>query len=130
MTAGLRWATSAAGLFVLWGLLHMGLGVSMVIDGFAGGTAGELEAESLMFFICATVLGAQAVAVALAMNRINSRLGYWLNITVLGVVDVAFLFVLVIPGHVDLIGGTSGPVIWLAASVCATVALRREPVSA
>jgi hypothetical protein len=32
-----------------------------------------------MFFICATVLGVQAIFVALAMNRVNSRLGYWLK---------------------------------------------------
>jgi hypothetical protein len=48
---------------------------------------------------------------------------------VLGVVDVAFLVFLVVPGYVDLIGGMSGPAIWLMATACATVALRREPVS-
>ncbi|WP_433271396.1 hypothetical protein ACQPZF_12280 [Actinosynnema sp. CS-041913] len=117
-------------MYVLWGLLHMGLGVSTVIGDLAGGAPeGELAAESLMFFVCATVLGAQAVLVALAMNRVNSRPGFWLNAVVLGVVDAAFLAVLVVPGHVDLIGGTSGPVIWLLATVCAAVALRREPVS-
>lgn len=130
MTGARRWAAGAAAFYVLWGLLHMGLGVSMVIGDLADGAPDtELAAESLMFFICATVLGAQAIFVALTMNRVNSRIGYWLNVAVLGVVDVAFLVLLVVPGHVDLIGGTSGPAIWLMATVCATVALRREPVS-
>lgn len=130
MTGARRWAAGAAAFYVLWGLLHMGLGVSMVIGDLADGAPDtELAAESLMFFICATVLGAQAIFVALTMNRVNSRIGYWLNVAVLGVVDVAFLVFLVVPGHVDLIGGTSGPAIWLMATVCATVALRREPVS-
>ncbi|MDI6105925.1 hypothetical protein QLQ12_45885 [Actinoplanes sp. NEAU-A12] len=130
MTGAGRWAAGAAALYVLWGLLHMGLGVSMVVGGLADGAPDtELAAESLMFFICATVLGVQAIFVALAMNRVNSRLGYWLNVAVLGVVDVAFLVFLVVPGYVDLIGGMSGPAIWLMAAACATVALRREPVS-
>ncbi|MFI7121302.1 hypothetical protein [Amycolatopsis sp. NPDC049868] len=125
-----RWAAGAAALYALWGLLHMGLGVSMVIGDLADGRPGtELAAESLLFFICVTVLGAQAIFVAVAMNRVNSRLGYWLNVAVLGVVDVAFLVFLVVPGHVDPIGGIAGPVIWLLATVCATLALRREPVS-
>ncbi|SFH74489.1 hypothetical protein SAMN04489731_106131 [Amycolatopsis regifaucium] len=117
-------------MYTLWGLLHMSLGVSMVIGDLADGAPDtELAAESLLFFICVTVLGTQAIFVAVVMNRANSRLGYWLNGVVLGVVDVAFLVLLVVPGHVDLIGGTAGPVIWLLATVCATMAIRREPVS-
>ncbi|GLW89958.1 hypothetical protein Aglo03_07740 [Actinokineospora globicatena] len=120
-----RWTVSAAGLYVVWGLLHMGLGISMVLGN--GAPEGEVAAESLMFFICAAVLGAQAIFVALTMNRVNSTLGFWLNGAVLGVVDVAFLVVLVFPGYVDPVGGTSGPVIWLLATVCAAIALRRAP---
>ncbi len=124
-----RWAPAAAALYVLWGLLHLGLGISMAVDGLSGGIPDdELAAESLMFFVCATVLGALAIAIAIAMNRVNSRLGYWLNLTVLGVIDVAFVVVLVVPRHVDPVGGLSGPVVWLLAAATATVALRREPV--
>ncbi|MEV0680158.1 hypothetical protein AB0I60_26910 [Actinosynnema sp. NPDC050436] len=122
-----RWATTAAALYVLWGLLHVGLGLSMVISTLAEGPpTTELTAESLMFFLCAALLGAQAVFVALTMTRTNNRLGYWLNTAVLGVVDVAFLLVLVLPGHVDLVGGISGPVLWLVATACATAARNHE----
>lgn len=127
---GRRWSRSAAGLYVLWGILHLGLGLTMVVDGLAGGVPDdEVAAESLMFFVSATLFGAQAIVIAVTMNRVNSRLGYWLNLTVLGVVDVVFVPVLVVPGHVDPIGGLSGPLVWLFAAVCATVALRREPVT-
>ncbi|GAA3005472.1 hypothetical protein GCM10010483_58000 [Actinokineospora diospyrosa] len=120
----------AAALYVVWGLLHLGLGVSMVVDGLGDGVPeAEQAAESLMFFLCAAVFGGQAIFVALAMNRVNSRIGYYLNTVVLGVVDIAFLLVLALPGHVDPVGGASGPAIWLVATVCATVALRRGPVS-
>lgn len=101
-----------AGAYVLWGVLHLGLGATMVISGFAGGSgvgAGELGAESTMFFVCAAVLGAQAIAVAVRLNRRNSRAGYWINLLTLGVVDLAFVPSMVVPGHIDLAGGLTGP---------------------
>jgi hypothetical protein len=64
-----------------------------------------------------------------SLARFNSRLGYWLNLVVLGVVDAAFVVVLVIPGHVDLVGGLSGPLIWLLAAIVSTVVLNRPLVT-
>ncbi|MGW4841426.1 hypothetical protein [Nocardia brasiliensis] len=125
MTGNRRWSTVAAALYVVWGVLHMGLGLSMVIGDLADGVPGtESAAESLLYFVCVTTLGAQAIFVAVTMNRVNSRLGFWLNAVVLGVVDLAFLLLLAVPGYVDLIGAIVGPVVWVLATVCAAVALR------
>lgn len=127
-TAQGRWPAAATALYVLWGLLHVGLGASMILAGLSSGPpADEQAAESLMFFVCAVVFGAQAIAVALTMNRLNSRGGHWLNLVVLGVVDAAFLALMVRPGHVDVVGGLSGPVIWLLAAIASTLAQRRGP---
>ncbi|MEV6241337.1 hypothetical protein [Lentzea sp. NPDC051838] len=118
--------TTSVALYVLWGLLHMGLGASMVIGDLSDGApAGEMAAESLLYFVAVTVLGGQAIYVALTLTRLRSPVGFWLNTVVLGVVDVAFVVYLVLPGHVDLLGGLAGPVIWVAATVCAGVALRK-----
>jgi hypothetical protein len=118
--------TSSVALYVLWGLLHMGLGASMVVSDLAeGAPTGEMAAESLLYFVAVTVFGAQAVYVALTLNRVASPVGFWLNTVVLGVIDVAFLWYLVLPGHVDLLGGLAGPIIWLAATACAAVARNR-----
>lgn len=87
-----------------------------------GERAGELEAESLMFFVCAAVFGAQAIAVGWRLNRVNDRFGYWLNLVVLGSIDIAFVAVLVLPGHVDPAGGFSGPLLW---AIVSTAAIRR-----
>ncbi|GAA1550144.1 hypothetical protein GCM10009678_36340 [Actinomadura kijaniata] len=126
-----RWTAAATALYVLWGVLHLGLGVTMMADGLsAESPRGEAQAEALMFFLCATLLGAQAIAVALTMNRLNSRRGHWLNLLTLGTVDAAFLMVMVLPGHVDVIGGLSGPAIWLLAATASTLALRRAPATA
>jgi hypothetical protein len=118
----------AAGLYTLWGLLHVGLGAGMSWAMLAPGTpSGELEAESAMFFLSAMVFGGQAIVVALTLNRFNDRLGYWLNLTVLGVIDAAFLVLMVLPGYVGVIGGLSGPVLWAAAALISTIALRTAP---
>ncbi|WP_198681172.1 hypothetical protein [Lentzea terrae] len=118
--------TASVALYVLWGLLHMGLGASMVVSDLSDGApTNELAAESLLYFVAVTVLGAQAIFVALTLNRVNSPVGFWLNTVVLGVVDVAFVVYHVLPGHVDLVGGLVGPVIWLAATICAAVALEK-----
>ena len=113
--------------YMVWGLLHLGLGISMVVDATSQGLpTDELNAESLMFFICAAVFGAQAIAVGWFLNRFNDRVGYWLNLIVLGLIDVAFVAVMVIPGHVDPVGGLSGPAVWALAAAASTVAIRRS----
>lgn len=97
----------------------------MVFGALGGGLpSGELESESLMFFVCASVFGAQAMVVGLVLNRVNDRFGYWLNLIALGVVDAAFLAFMVVPGHVDPVGGLSGPLVWAAAAIASTVAQR------
>ncbi len=79
----------------------------------------------MMFFVCATVFGAQAIAVAWFLNRRNDWFGYWLNLVVLGLIDAAFVIVMVLPGHVDPIGGLSGPLVWVVAALTSSVAIRR-----
>ena len=117
----------AAGLYVLWGLLHVGLGTAMAWDALASGPPrDELAAESAMFFLCAIVFGAQAIAVAVVLVRRNDRVGHWLNLCVLGAVDAAFVAVLVVPGHVDLAGGLSGPLVWCLAAAVSTAARYRS----
>lgn len=122
-----RWARVGAAAYILWGLLHLGLGVSMAIPKIGQGAAGELEAESLMFFVCAAVFGVQAMAVGWFCNRVNDRFGFWLNLVVLGLIDAAFVVVMVVPGHVATAAGLSGPLIWIVAAVTSTVAIRRTP---
>ncbi|GAA4903690.1 hypothetical protein LX16_3796 [Stackebrandtia albiflava] len=111
--------------YTLWGVLHIGLGAAMLsrnlgIDIYQS----ELAAESTMFFVSAVVFGAQAVMVAVTLNRRNDRVGHWLNLTVLGAVDAAFIAVMLVPGHVGWAEGVVAPLIWLAAACCAAAARR------
>ncbi|APX34589.1 hypothetical protein BH708_02670 [Brachybacterium sp. P6-10-X1] len=99
----------------------------MVVDAATQGRPIDaLEAESLMFFVCAATFGAQAIAVGWFLNRFNDRFGYWLNLIALGLIDIVFVFVMVIPGHVDPAGGLSGPLVWAIAAVASTLAMRNS----
>lgn len=106
-----------AALFAVWGLLHIGLGAVMLLDPDSSSIApGDLAAESKMFFSCAIIFGCQAVGVAATLNWGNRPAGVWLNGVVLGAVDIVFVFVMVIPGHADVAGGLTGPLIWAIAT--------------
>lgn len=124
-----RLALLATGLYVLWGLMHLGLGAAMAISGYTeSGLGEELHAESTTYFACVVVVGAMAIAIAVTLNRVNDRVGFWLNLGLVGAIDAVFVFGLVLPGHIDLVGGLSGPVVYLAAAVCSALA-RRGAVS-
>jgi hypothetical protein len=108
--------------FALWGLLHVALGVSMIAEGLSEGLTGsELEAESLMFFSLATVIGTASALVAVVLNWQNSAFGFWLNVLLVVPVDIALVVVLIRPGHIDAIGGAVGPAVALVAIVLASI---------
>lgn len=115
----------AAALFAVWGLLHIGLGVVMLLNVDPASIAlSDLAAESMMFFVCAIIFGCQAVGVATTLNWRNRPAGLWLNGVVLGAVDIVFVFVMVLPGHTDIAGGLAGPTIWAIATGFAIAARR------
>jgi hypothetical protein len=108
--------------FAMWGLLHVALGISMISVGLSEGLSGsELQAESLMFFTLATVIGTASILVAIVLNWHNDTFGFWLNVWLVVPVDVALIAVLMRPGHIDAIGGAAGPVLALVAIVFAAV---------
>jgi len=41
-----------------------------------------------------------SIVIAIKYNWHNSRLGYWLNLTVISVADIGFVIFILIPGHV------------------------------
>lgn len=117
----LAWAGAAA--YGVWGLTHLGLGVAMVADALPStGPRTEGQAESLMFFICASVLGLLCCLIAVTLNRANSLVGFWLNLALTVLVDVALLAVLIPPGYVDVAGGLAGPIVMVVAIALTTAA--------
>ncbi len=127
-------------MYVLWGILHVMFGATMLyqltISGTAalasvatavppadlpqdlGGAASGLIAQhawNLLWF------GLFGIYVGWKMNWKNSPTGYWLNLLVISAADLGFIFAILIPGYITIADGIMGPALWLLAVVFSTV---------
>ena len=135
-------AKIGAVLFVLWGVLHIWVGYEGVQQYLTSGAPGlwkmltggrnapheafqhatdALTANAhahLILNFCLDVggYGVLGFFVAWMIWKHGSWLGYLLGLIVIGIGDLAFLFVQVVPGIIELNAGTiGGPVIWFLA---------------
>ena len=111
---------TGAVLYIIWGLLHLkasyavySLGQSLE-PGIVQGRVFQ-DAFSLLFFAAAGIF------IAIRYNWNNSRLGYWMNLIIVSVTDIGFIFFILLPGYVPLIPGIAGPAVWLPAVVFTTI---------
>jgi hypothetical protein len=68
--------------------------------------------------------------VALVLNRVRSRPGYWFNLAVVSGADVGLLLFFVIPGVMSLSSAVPGLVLWLPAAVTGYLALENPRLRA
>jgi hypothetical protein len=106
--------------YVLWGLLHIQAARMVYLLGQSlepGMVQGRVfqNAWSLLFF---ALFG---IAVAVAFNWKNSRLGYWLNLVVISAADIGFIVFVLMPGYVPLWPGGLGPLLWVIALIFSTL---------
>jgi hypothetical protein len=90
-------AKIGAGLYVIWGLLHIDAAYEAFAQGLAlspGAVQGKIyqDAWNLLFF--APVF---SIVVATRHNWKNNKTGYWLNIIVVSAADIGFLIFILIP---------------------------------
>jgi hypothetical protein len=129
--------------YILWGLLHIGLGFAVLyrlstkggtaalaligsavppadlppnLSGVAAGVIGQ-HAWNLALF------GLLAVVIGIVFNWRNSRLGYWLNLALVSGADVGFLGAIVIPRYNTPVDGLAGPTLWVLAVLFSTIGL-------
>ncbi|MFQ5992597.1 MAG: hypothetical protein ACE5NA_09200 [Nitrospiraceae bacterium] len=122
----IRWAHKVgAGLYVLWGLLHLMASwkVYLLAEEVPTDLAlahGRLlqSAWNLAF------LALFAIVVALTLNWKNDRVGYWLNLAVVSGTDIGFVVFILGPGLIPLFPGIAGPVLWILAALCTTIGYR------
>ena len=135
-------AKIGAALFALWGVLHLWVGYEGVHQYLASGAPGlwkmltggrnapheafqhatdaltaNVHAHLILNF-CLDVggYGVLGLFVAWMIWKQGSWLGYVIGLIVIGIGDLAFLFVQVVPGIIELNAGTiGGPVLWLLA---------------
>lgn len=122
----MRYARVGAGLYVVWGLLH----IKAAYDQFALGARvepglvqGKLNqgAWDIFFFALASI------TIAVVLNWKNDNLGYWLNLLIVSIADLGFIIFVLIPGYVSTFPGILGPIFWISAAVFSTIGIRKLP---
>ena len=127
-SASLWLARSGAAAYVVWALLHFHaawliyqLGQSMT----------EGMAQGRVFQGAWNLLGLSIIALitALTWNWRNDIRGWWINLVIISMVDLGFIFYVLIPGYVPMWPGLAGPLTWVLGLTMTTLALRRTPRS-
>ena len=108
--------------YVLWGILHIVAArkvyaLGQTLD--SGMVQGRIfqDAWNLLFF---AIFG---IVVGIFLNWKNSRLGYWLNLTVVSAGDIGFILFVLIPGYVPFMPGALGPILWVLAVLFSTIGI-------
>jgi len=116
-------AKIGATLYVLWGLLHIEAARKVYLLGQSlesGMVQGRIYQVALTLFAAAFI----GIFVGIFLNWKNSRLGYWLNLTVVSFTDIGFIVAILLPGYIALVPGALGPVLWILALVFSTLAAK------
>ena len=130
--------------YVLWGVLHVFWGASMLytlsseggagvlaavgtavpqselpkeVSGVGSGLLGQHNWNLLWFGLFAIVVGA-------FFNWKNSRPGYWVNLAVVSAADLGFIFAIMVPGYIKFADGFMGPLLWILAVIFSTIGIR------
>ena len=70
------------------------------------------------------LLALLAIGIAVVLNWRNSLVGYWLNLFIVGITDIGFILLLLIPGYSsDIIG----PILWLLGLIFSTFGILTAP---
>ncbi len=132
-----------AWLYVLWGVLHVAVGVVPLVQ---LGTSGAESMLAFHEFDLATVegpmvhashviaehsanliaFGVLAIIVARTLIARRRPLGVWINAVVLGIVDVSFVLAEMVPGHVPPLPAGIGPALYVAALAVTLAAVARS----
>jgi hypothetical protein len=117
-------AQIGAVLYVVWGVLHLfaSWGIHVLAATLPPGLAhGRLEQAAWNLATFAVL----AIALSVALNWHNSRIGYWINLIVVGVVDLGYVVFVVAPGYIPAsLASLAGPIIFVAAAIFSTIAVR------
>lgn len=107
-----RWcARLGAVSYLIWGLLH--LNAAFAVYQLAEPLpASMVRGRVLQDAWCLLGFALAAIAIAATLNWRNTLSGYWINLAVVSLADLGFIFFILWPGHIPLVPGLSGPVFW------------------
>lgn len=118
-----RLAQAGAIAYIIWALLHFqaSWAVYQVADSMLEGMARGRVLQDAWFLMCSSVA---ALIVAVSLNWRNDVRGWWLNLAIISVVDLGFIFFVLIPGYIPLLHGLAGPLFWVLGLILSSLALR------
>lgn len=67
------------------------------------------------------------IVIAIAMNWRNSATGYWINLTLVFLLDLPFVLFVLVPGLAPMLPGLQGPIAFALAAACSGFALLTRP---
>ena len=111
--------------YVIWGLLHVNSAYmqyqfgSSLEAGMAHGRVIQNSWHLLIFGVVAIVIG-------ILRNWKNSRLGYWINVINLSVVDIGFILLVLLPYLSIMSPAILGPAFWALAVLFSTLGYVKE----
>ena len=108
--------------YVLWGILHIEAARKVYVLGQTlepGMVQSRIfqDAWNLLFFAFFGII------IGIVLNWKNSRLGYWLNLTVVSAGDIGYIVFVLIPGYVPFMPGALGPILWVLAVLFSTIGI-------
>lgn len=108
--------------YVIWGIVHINAAYGLLELGQSL-SAGMVQAR-IYQDAWNILFGALAVIViGVTMNWRNSRTGFWINLTLVSLLDIAFILFVIVPGYAPLWPGLEGPIAWIIAASCTAVGL-------
>ncbi|MER7409456.1 hypothetical protein [Streptomyces cacaoi] len=114
-------AKLGAVFYVIWGLVrikaaHGLLELGQSLDPGMVQARVYQDAWNILMSAIAVIL------IGILMNWRNSTTGYWINLVLVTVLDIAFVLFVIVPGYAPLWPGLEGPIAWVIAAVLSTLA--------
>jgi hypothetical protein len=108
--------------YVIWGIVHINAAYALLKLGRSV-DAGMVQARVLQDAWNILAGAIVVIIVGVAMNWRNSTTGFWINLALVSLLDIAFVVFVIVPGYAPLWPGLQGPIAWVIAAFFSTVGL-------
>lgn len=115
-------AKIGAVFYVIWGIVHINAAHALLKLGQSL-DPGMVQARVFQDAWNILVGAIAVIVVGIAMNWRNSKVGFWINLTLVSLLDIAFVLFVIVPGYAPLWPGLQGPIAWVIAVFFSTVGL-------
>jgi hypothetical protein len=112
----------AAIFYVIWGIVHVNAAYGLLR---LGRSLDPGMVQARIFQDAWNILAGAIVVIIIgaAMNLRNSTTGFWINLTLVSLLDIAFVLFVIVPGYAPLWPGLQGPIAWVIAAFFSTLGL-------